>query len=86
VAALDSYVNRADGHVASADPALPPLAPGSPIPTPDAFWLDPAVSLIDFAPPPALPQIVTVRIAKRRLRIPIRLRRIVDRLTNYVAP
>jgi hypothetical protein len=43
------------------------------------------VSLIDLtAPPPALPQIVTVCIAKRRLRIPVRLRRVVGRLTNYV--
>lgn len=87
VAVLDSYVNRTEGHVASANPALAPLLPSTPIPTPDTFWLDPSPSLVDFtAPVPILPQIVSVGIAKRRLRIPIRLRRIVQRLTNYMSP
>lgn len=85
VGALDKYVNRPEGHVASGDPALPPLPPSSPIPTPNTFWLDPAVSIIDLtAPAPILPQIVTVHVAKRRMRIPMRLRRVVDRLTNYI--
>jgi hypothetical protein len=87
VSALDAYVNRTEGHVASGDPALPALAPSTPIPTPNTFWLDPAPSIIDMtAPPPVLPQTVTVCIAKRRLRIAIKLRRIVQRLTNYMTP
>lgn len=87
VPVLDSYINRPEGHVVSGDPSVAPLPPSSPIPTPNSFWLDPAVSIIDLtAPPPALPQSVTVCIAKRRMRIPIRLRRVVARLTNYIAP
>ena len=83
VSALDTYVNRPEGQVISGDPSLPPLGPAAPLA--DSFWLDPAVSLIDLtAPPPNLPQIVTVCIAKRRMRIPMRLRRVVQRLTNYV--
>lgn len=87
-ATLDTYVGRPDGHVASADPGeVPYPGPGESIPTPDHFWLDPVISLVDLTTPiPTLPQIVTVCIAKRRLRIPIRLRRIVERLTNYIAP
>lgn len=85
---LDSYINRADGQVAAGDPAAP-LAPGVPIvlPDPDVFYLDPAPSLIDFTVQvPVLPQVVTVCIAKRRMRIPIRMRRVVSRLTNYISP
>jgi hypothetical protein len=94
IGVLDVYVNRPEGHVVGGSPAAAPLPPGTPLaqapgpgPFPDVFWLDPAVSLVDFAPPvPARPQIVTVCIAKRRLRIPVRIRRVVDRLTNYISP
>jgi hypothetical protein len=83
---LDAYVNRAEGLVAAGDPAAPALTPGAPIPGP-FFWTDPAVGIADLTvQPPALPQVVTVSIAKRRMRIPMRLRRIVARLTNYIAP
>jgi len=83
--ALDAYINRTDGHVVSGDPSLPPLLPSAPIVGP--FWLDPAVGIVDItAPAPALPQSVTVCIAKRRMRIPVRIRRVVGRLTNYVVP
>jgi hypothetical protein len=92
IAPLDAYVNRPAGHVVGGNPADPPLGPGLllanapfPGPYPDVFWLDPAVSLVDFVPPPA-PQVVTVCVAKRRMRIPVRIRRIVDRLTNYLVP
>lgn len=90
--ALDSYVNRAEGHAVGGDPSAPPVPAGMPLalapapgPYPDVFWLDPAVSLIDLtSPPPALPQLVTVCVAKRRVRIPVRIRRVVPRLTNYI--
>ncbi len=72
---LDSYVNRESGHVASGNPSLPPENPGAYISTPNSFWTDPAISIIDMtAPAPILPQLVTVYIAKRRVRIPIRFR------------
>jgi hypothetical protein len=89
VPVLDAFVNRAEGLVVSGDPALAPLPPGTPLASaglPNVFWTDPAISIIDFAPAPVLPQIVTVCIAKRRMRIPIRLRRVVGRLTQYIAP
>jgi hypothetical protein len=86
IPALDAFVNRAEGLVASGDPAALKLAPGTPLPTADFFWSDPAVSIIDFSPAPVLPQTVTVYIAKRRLRIPLRIRSVVPRLTNYVTP
>jgi hypothetical protein len=93
VGVLDSYVNRAEGHAINGQPTGVPgtgIAPGVPLASVpssvDAFWLDPAVSIIDLAPAPVLPQVVTVCVAKRRIRIPMRLRRVVARLTNYVAP
>jgi hypothetical protein len=83
---LDAYMNRPEGLVAAGDPNLPALNPGVPI-VGNFFWTDPAVSIFDLTVQvPVLPQTVTVCIAKRRIRIPIRLRRIVARLTNYIAP
>jgi len=84
---LDAYINRDNGHVASGDPTQPAMLPSTPIPELNRFWLDPAVSIIDMTnPAPVLPQLVTVYVAKRRLRISVRLRRVVDRLTNYMTP
>jgi hypothetical protein len=92
ISTLDTYVNRPQGHVVSGNPAAAALAPGTllanavaPGPYADSFWLDPAVSIVDFSPAPTA-QIVDVYVAKRRIRIPMRLRRIVDRVTNYIAP
>jgi hypothetical protein len=93
-ATLDTYMNRPAGHVVSGDPPQPAIPAGTPLavalapgPYPDTFWLDPAVSLIDLTvPPPRLPALATVCVAKRRLRIPIRLRRVVPRLTQYIKP
>jgi hypothetical protein len=84
---LDAYMNRPEGHVAAGDPSLAPLAPNIPLVTQSAtsFYTDPAVSVFNYTTPIA-PQRVNVYVAKRRLRIPIRLRRVVGRLTNYIAP
>jgi hypothetical protein len=90
---LDRYINRLEGHVVAGNPAALALAPGLPLaaapapgPNTDTFWLDPAVSIADLNPAPILPLIAVVRIAKRRLRIPIRLRRVIPRLTQYISP
>jgi hypothetical protein len=88
VAVLDAYVNRPEGHAVNGSPDAP-LNPSVPLASPphlftNVFWTDPAISIIDFLPAPVLPQYVTVRVAKRRLRIPIRLRRVVGRLTQYL--
>lgn len=88
-AALDRVVNSLDGLVASASPGTAPPYPGTgePIPTPNQFWTDPAISVIDLTSPvPTLPATATVLIAKRRMRIPLRLRSMVPRLTNYMNP
>jgi hypothetical protein len=84
---LDAYVNRVAGHVAAGNPTLGPLAPGTPIilADPDVFYTDPAISVLQLtAPVPVLPQSIVLYVAKRRLRIPMRLRRVVPRLTNYI--
>ena len=46
-----------------------------------------------FTPNPVDPDLsvpsstqIDVRIAKNRIRIPLRFRRVVDRLTNYISP
>ena len=85
---LDNYMNRPEGHVAGGNPnsTAPTPLPGELI-TGDGFWTDPAVGVSGLlATLPKLPQFVTICIAKRRMRIPIRIRRIVPRLTNYISP
>ncbi len=94
---FDNYINRIDGHVASNAPPTAVIS-GTPINTGNTFYTDPAIE-VDLAtvppqPPPPAPavtfqtvierQSLTVYVAKRRLRIPTRLRKIVPRLTNYV--
>jgi hypothetical protein len=86
---LDNYVNRPEGHVASGDPAQPPLAPGVPIvlANPNVFYFDPAISIIDLTVQlPVLPSSATINIAKRRLLIPVRFRKLVFGTTNYITP
>jgi hypothetical protein len=91
---LDAYVNRPEGHVLNGSPAAP-LPPGAPIATPEV-WTDPAIDIQNFLPllaqaalrpecPQPFPQTVNVYVAKRRLRIPLRVRRVVPRLTNYIS-
>ena len=84
---LDSYVNRLDGQVAAGNPSVAPLNPGVPI-TGNFIWTDPAIGIANFIaiPIPVLPQTVTVFVAKRRMRIPMRIRGIVAHLTNYISP
>jgi hypothetical protein len=84
---LDTYINRPSGHVVNGIPGAP-LAPGVLIPS-SVFYLDPNVNLAALtAPvvPVGFSARATVCIAKRRLRIPIRVRGVVPRLTNYIAP
>ena len=54
---------------------------------PEVFYLDPAIGVVSLSlpiPNPHMPAVVTLFVAKRRLRIPLRMRRVVGRLTNYV--
>jgi hypothetical protein len=90
---LDAYINRPQGHVVNSNPGtllapITPLNPGVLISSPN-FYLDPNVNVSALTTPeidPGLSVRATVYIAKRRLRIPIRVRSVVPRLTNYIAP
>lgn len=78
--ALDTYVNRPEGHLAGDEPSAPP-PPGTAITT-SKIYLDPSITRI---PPINISRLsnVYIYVAKRRLRIPVRFRRVIDRLTNY---
>lgn len=81
---LDSYVNRADGHLAAGNVNNTPLSPGVPINNAN-IYTDPAINLAEM--PDVLIKIqffANVFIAKRRIRIPVRFRSIVPRLTNFM--
>jgi hypothetical protein len=89
---LDSYVTRAEGHLVGAGGFAVVGPTSSTSGTSLAFRLNPDVSTAGLAPPiPANTPIasasqIDVCIAKNRLRIPLRFRRVVGRLTNYIAP
>ncbi len=78
-ATINRYINRADGHIVGTNGLAA-----------DAFRLNPDVDTAAYGlalgdPIPSTSRI-DVCIAKNRIRIPLRMRRVVPRLTNYVAP
>jgi hypothetical protein len=87
---LDSYIARPEGHlVGTAGFTMSgPTAAGTTV----TFRLNPDISTATLVPPlpadtPIAPaRHIVIRIAKNRIRIPLRFRRIVGRLTNYIAP
>ena len=81
---LNSYVNRESGHVASGDPTLPAIPPSSSIPIASYFFLDPAINVQNFTP--SISTTADVKIAKRRIRIPIRIRKLTTVTTNFILP
>lgn len=89
---LDAHVNRAEGHLVGAGgfALTPPTSSTSG--TALTFRLNPDVDVTTLTPPlpisTAIPSTsrAEIRIAKNRVRIPLRFRRVVGRLTNYVAP
>ncbi len=71
-ARFDAYINRSDGHLVGASP------------TASAFRLKPGFSGV-----PAITvssSTVTVSVAKNRVRMSLRVRSVVGRLTNYISP
>lgn len=90
---LNNYIGRKEGHiVGTAGWAItgPTTFGGS---TTLEFRLNPDVDASLFTPNPVDPDLtipsstqIDVRIAKNRIRIPLRFRRVVDRLTNYISP
>jgi hypothetical protein len=73
-APINNYVNRREGLV---------VGPGV---TPTEIPLNPDVDTTPLGAPPFASSRIELIIAKNRIRIPLRLRRVVDRLTNYIAP
>lgn len=77
---LLQYIHRSDGHTANAIvPGLTSLDPARPIPTPTDLGLDPAIKLLTPIDPNitiSLPGLVDVYIAKRRIRIPMKIKSI----------
>jgi len=81
---LNSYMNRNEGHVVSGDPSNSSLNPGQLI-TGNYFWTDPAINISDLTiQTPGLPKSATIQIAKRRLRIPLRIRSLTNYITNFM--
>lgn len=75
VGVINTYINREEGHIV-----------GSGGLTASTFRLNPDVDVTVFAPGPAIQSTTRIEIviAKNRVRIPMRFRRVVDRLTNYI--
>ena len=89
---LNSYVTRPEGHLVGTGgfAIVTPAGPGAG--TTVTFRLNPDISTAGLSPPILASTTITstkritVCIAKNRLRIPLRFRRVVSRLTNYIAP
>ena len=82
-AVIDNYINRVQGHAVGAAS------------TDTSISLNPSVDISPLvtSPPPTGVQVpipsstrINIYITKNRVRIPIRFRRVVQRLTNYMAP
>jgi hypothetical protein len=80
---LDTYINRAEGHVVNGIPSAPQAA-GTPIPT--TFYTDPAIDaqLMTGLTVPVSGINTNMYVAKRRLLIPFRMRKITDKPTNGI--
>ena len=70
--AFNSYVNRADGHLVA------DVTAGT------SFRLNPNFTGLTLTPTAG--SLVTVTVAKNRVRVNLRVRSIVGRLTNYISP
>lgn len=77
---LELYLNRPDGLFAGDFMKYSNL-------NSNQFTLDPMVSGIAVAPGPlALRSVPVLRIAKNRVRVSLRIRRVIKGITNYIAP
>jgi hypothetical protein len=89
---LNAYVGRAEGHVVGAGGFALTAPTSSTSGTGLTFRLNPDIDVTTLTP--ALPVAtaiasasqIDVRVAKNRIRIPLCIRRIVPRLTNYALP
>ena len=97
---LALFMNRPEGFVVAnyddvalvphANPAVDnPLDYGSLLQNPGKFTIDPAVSIRNITGgvvPPGTVRTVTIYVEKRRMRIPLRFRSVVPKLTNRIVP
>ena len=97
---LAAFMNRPEGFVVAnyddvavlphANPAVDnPLDHGMLLQNPGRFTIDPAVSIKNITggvPVPPVSMSVTVYVEKRRMRIPMRFRSVVPKMTNRIVP
>ena len=88
---LLQYIHRVEGHTVNGVTPTVSLAPAVQLPNPTDFGLDPAIKLLDPIDPnilvslsPPVPGLVDVFIAKRRLRIPMKIKSIKNSNNNNV--
>jgi len=89
IGVLNRYVNRPEGHLVGAGGFAVTAPTGPSSGTVVTFRLNPDVDVSAFyAAGVAIgsSKQIDVCIAKNRVRIPLRFRRVVDRLTNYITP
>ena len=76
---LDTYLRRSEGYLAANPITVSSESPtGSKI-LDNTFYTDPMIDLSNLNILPKFPSIITIRIAKRRLRIPIKVRRLMHK-------
>lgn len=75
---LNLYLNRPDGHAVMGN--IDGTAS-----TDNYFFTDPIINLDDFAAIPTKLGHVNVNVAKRRIRIPMRIRRVLPHRTNFIS-
>ena len=82
---LNTLVNRPEGFLIAPVPGTTTINYGLPIASSSQFYTDPVIDLANYATKPAS-QNVTMYIAKRRMRIRLRIRGLVARKTNHIIP
>lgn len=84
---LDAYVARNEGHLVGAGGWF--VSAPTPSGTSVRIRLNPDVSVAAYYAanaPITSTSAISIRIAKNRIRVPMRFRRVIGRLTNYIAP
>lgn len=79
---LNIYINNPEGLIISGSPGTTPIS-GALI-TGNHFWTDPSININSLFPFSSfLTAVKTVHIVKRRMRIQLKVRSLVNRTTNY---
>ena len=85
---INKHLIRHSGHIVmddlSEDNGSVTAAIGTAINTPNSFMINPIISTADCRPDTVIKSYLIVQIAKRRIRIPMKIRRLVPHLTNHI--